>query len=158
MVGVTMLMETSFKRTYASILWLPGLWYSVPLTPKQAIDDPCFHWNLMDTHRKVCLSLLWHHCSFLLGPGVPKVLFVPSNNLFPQSCGHSVIKVHWPLTSNSPVSPKGNHPWIFIGMTDAEAETPILWPPDAKSWIIGRKTWMLGKIGGRRRRGQQRMR
>ena len=35
-----------------------------------------------------------------------------------------------------PVNPKGNQPWIFIGGTDAEAETPILWPPDEKSWLI----------------------
>ena len=35
-----------------------------------------------------------------------------------------------------PVHPKGNQSWIFIGRTDAEAETPILWPPDAKSWLI----------------------
>ena len=34
------------------------------------------------------------------------------------------------------VNPKGNQPWIFIGKTNAEAETPILWPPDAKSWLI----------------------
>ena len=35
-----------------------------------------------------------------------------------------------------PVLPKGNHSWIFIGRTDAKAETPILWPPDAKKWFI----------------------
>ena len=35
-----------------------------------------------------------------------------------------------------PVHPRGNKPWIFIGRTDVEAETPILWPPDAKSWLI----------------------
>ena len=46
---------------------------------------------------------------------------------------------------------------MFIGRTDAEAETPILWPPDAKSCSL-EKTLMLGGIGGRRRRGQQRMR
>ena len=34
------------------------------------------------------------------------------------------------------VNPKGNQSWIFTGSTDAEAETPILWPPDAKSWLI----------------------
>ena len=55
-----------------------------------------------------------------------------------------------------PVHPKGNQPWIFIGRTDAEAETPILWPPDAKNWLI-EKTLMLGKIDGGRRRGWQRM-
>ena len=37
-----------------------------------------------------------------------------------------------------PVSPKGNQPWIFIGKTDAEAETPILWPADVKNWLIGK--------------------
>ena len=46
---------------------------------------------------------------------------------------------------------------MFIGRTDVEAETPILWPPDVKNLLIG-KTLMLGKIEGRRRRGQQRMR
>ena len=55
-----------------------------------------------------------------------------------------------------PVHPKGNQSWIFIGRTDAEAETPILWPPDAKSSF--EKTLMLGKIEGRRRRKWQRMR
>ena len=50
-----------------------------------------------------------------------------------------------------PVNPKGNQSWIFIGRTDAEAEAPILWPPDAK-------TLMLRKIEGKRKRGWQRMR
>ena len=38
-----------------------------------------------------------------------------------------------------PVHPKGNQPWIFTGGTDVEAETPILWPPDAKNWLIWKK-------------------
>ena len=37
-----------------------------------------------------------------------------------------------------PVQPKGDQPWVFIGRTDAEAETPIHWPPDVKSWLIGK--------------------
>ena len=37
-----------------------------------------------------------------------------------------------------PVNPKGNQPWIFIGRSDAEAEAPILWPPDAKNWLTGK--------------------
>jgi len=40
-------------------------------------------------------------------------------------------------TEIQPVHPKGNQSWIFIGRTDAEAETPILWPPDAKNWVTG---------------------
>ena len=45
-----------------------------------------------------------------------------------------------PLDSNGikPVSPKGNQPGIFIGRTDAEAEAPIPWPPDAKNQLIGK--------------------
>ena len=56
-----------------------------------------------------------------------------------------------------PDDPEGNQPWIIIGRTDAEAETPILWPLDAKSWLTG-KDPDAGKIECRRRRGQQRMR
>ena len=41
------------------------------------------------------------------------------------------------LQGTKPVHPKGNQPWIFIGRTDAEAEAPVLWPPDAKSWLSG---------------------
>ena len=55
------------------------------------------------------------------------------------------------------VHPKGDQFWVFIGRTDVEAETPILWPPDVKTDSL-EKTLMLGGIGGRRRRGRQRMR
>ena len=55
-----------------------------------------------------------------------------------------------------PVHPIGNQFWIFHGRTDTEAETPILWPPDANNWPL-EKILMLGKIEGGRR-GQQRMR
>ena len=37
-----------------------------------------------------------------------------------------------------PVYPKGDQSWVFVGRTDVEAETPILWPPDAKNWLIGK--------------------
>ena len=56
-----------------------------------------------------------------------------------------------------PVHLKGDQSWVFTGRTDAEVATPVLWPPHAKSGLIG-KTLMLGGIEGRRRRGQQRMR
>ena len=51
-----------------------------------------------------------------------------------------------------PIYPKGNHPWIFIGRTDAKAEAPILWPPDVKNWLIGKdpdagKDWMQEEKG-----------
>ena len=54
------------------------------------------------------------------------------------------------------VNPKGGQPWIFIGRTDAEAEAPLLWPPDLKSQLSG-KDANQGKIEGKRRRRQQRI-
>ena len=56
-----------------------------------------------------------------------------------------------------PVNPKGNQSWMFIGRTGAEAETPILWPPAAKSQLI-RKDPGAGKDWGRMRRRRQSMR
>ena len=50
-----------------------------------------------------------------------------------------------------PVHPEGDQSWVFIGRTDVEAKTPILWPPHVKSWSF-EKTLILGKIEGRRRR------
>ena len=51
-----------------------------------------------------------------------------------------------------PVNPKGNQPWIFIGRTDAEAETPTFWPPDAKNWLI-RKDPDAGKDWSQEEKG-----
>ena len=61
-----------------------------------------------------------------------------------------------PLDSKyiQPVHPKGDQSWVFIGRTDVDTETPILWPSDVKSWLIW-KTLMLGKIDGRKRWVQQ---
>ena len=56
-----------------------------------------------------------------------------------------------------PIYPKGDQSWVFIGRTDAEAETPKLWPPEGRTDSF-EKTLMLEMIEGRRRRGQQRMR
>ena len=56
-----------------------------------------------------------------------------------------------------PVHPEEDQPWDFFGRTDAKAETPVLWPPHANIDSL-EKTLMLRGIGGRRRRGQQRMR
>ena len=54
------------------------------------------------------------------------------------------------------VHTKGNQSWTFIGRNDAEAETPVFWPPDAKNWLIG-KGPDAGQIECGMRRGQQRM-
>ena len=67
---------------------------TLPLTQQQATTDPCLCWRLPDTHGQVWVSLLWGHCSFLLGAGAHKFLFVTSKCLFPQffiSSGGSVL-------------------------------------------------------------------
>ena len=58
------------------------LLHSLPPTLQQATTNPCLYWRLLDTHRKVWVSLLWGH--FLLGPGAHKILSVPSKSLFPR--------------------------------------------------------------------------
>ena len=62
------------------------------------------------------------------------------------------LESHLDCEEIQPVHPKGNLPWIFIGRTDAEAEAPKLWPPDGKSWLIGKdpdvgKDWRYKKKG-----------
>ena len=52
-------------------------------------------------------------------------------------CWRRLLRVPWTVRIQ-PVNPKGNQSWIFIGRTETEAETPILWPPDAKNWLIGK--------------------
>ena len=70
------------------------LLHSVPPILKQVTMEPRLCWRLLNTHGRVWVSFLWGHCSFLLGPGAHKVLFVPSKSLFPQSCvssGGSIV-------------------------------------------------------------------
>ena len=76
-------------------------------------------------------------------------LFLMSSVVLEKTCES-------PLDSKEikPVNSEGNQSWIFIGRTDAEAETPILWPPDAKSWLIGEdpdagKDWRQEEKGTR---------
>ena len=71
---------------------MPALLHSVSPTLQQATADTHLCQRLLDIHSQVWVNLLWGHCSFLLGPGAHKVLFVPSKSLFPQFCVSSVIK------------------------------------------------------------------
>ena len=114
----------------------------------------------------VCHSVmsdsLWPHEAQQARPPCPS----PTPGVHPNPCPLS----RWchPTISSSvipfsscpqsfPVHLKGYQSWVFIHRTDVEAETPILWPPDARADSL-EKTLMLGKIEGRRRRGRQRMR
>ena len=63
----------------------------------------------------------------------------------------SLRKTKW--FNNKSVHPKGNQSWLFIGRTDVEAETPILWPPDVKCWLIW-KDPDAGKDWGQEEKGK----
>ena len=106
MVGIMMVMEISFKRTYACTVVFSapdstaGHHSPTPLLETPGHSQPSLGQSLLD------------HCSFLLGSGVHKVLFVPSKNLFPRSCRSSIIKSHLPPNSNSlgVLSPSARYP------------------------------------------------
>ena len=80
---------------------MQALLHSVTPMLQQATTDPHCSPDSWTLNGQGWVSLLWGHCSFLPGPGAHKLLFVPSKCLFPQSCGISVIKSHWPSKSNS---------------------------------------------------------
>ena len=78
-------------------------------------------------------------------------------DVFELWCWRRLLRVPWTARRSNQSILKEVSPWVFIGKTDAEAETPILWPRCARVDSL-EKTLMLGGIGGRRRRGRQRMR
>ena len=80
--------------------------------------------------------------------------WVPKNWCFWTVVLEKTLESLLDCKERQPVHPKGDQPWVFIGRTDVEAETPILSPPAAKSWLIW-KAMMLGKTEGKRRRGSR---
>ena len=64
--------------------------------------------------------------------------WVPKNRCFWTVVLEKTLESPLDCKEIKPVNPKGNQSWICIGRTDAKTETPILWPPDAKNWLIGK--------------------
>ena len=99
---------------------------------------------------KLCASISLNDVSWTIKK--PKCQRI---NAFKLKCWRRPLRVPW-TKEIQPVHPKGNQSWRVIGRADAKAETPILWPPDAKNSF--EKTLMLGKTEGGRKRGWHRMR
>ena len=83
-----------------------------------------------------------------------KVGWVPKNWCFWTVVLEKILESPLDCKEIQPVHPKGNQSWIFTGRTDAEAETPILWPPDVKNWLTGKdpdigKDWRQEENGMR---------
>ena len=99
-------------------------------------------------------STVWSHPICGICSGLPRKVC----GAFEMWCWRRLFESSLDCKEIHPVHPKGNQSWIFIGRTDAEAETPILWPPDAKNWLTGKdpdagKYWRweekgMGWLGG----------
>ena len=75
-----------------------------------------------------------------------KESWVPNNWCFWTVVLEKSLESHLDSKEIKPVNPKGNQLWIFIARTDAEAEAPILWPPDAKNWLPWRRPWCWERL------------
>ena len=112
MVGVMKIMVTSFKRSHTA-------------NPVAAHHRPTPPLETPGPNRQVLVSLLWGHCSFLLGPGVHGVLFVLSKSLFPQSCGSSGSSIVGLMATSSKARQnytkkrEREHRQLFLMNTDA---------------------------------------
>ena len=72
--------------------------------------------------------------------------WVPKNWYFQTMVLEKTLESSFDSKEIKPVNPKGSQPWILIGRTDAEAEAPILWPPDAKSWLNWKRPWCWERL------------
>ena len=75
-------------------------------------------------------------------------------DVFELWCWRRLLRVPWITRRSNPVHPKGDQSWVFTGRTDAEAETPRVWPPHVKSWLT-RKDPDAGRNWGREEKGSR---
>ena len=113
-----------------------ALLHSVPPTLQQTTADPCLCWRFLDTHRQVWVNLLWGHCSFLLGPRVCKVLFVPSKSVLHGRAtrtytglgkqtlgGHKQNFVHTRTQEKGAVTSQETNPYFPVSVQESLVET-----------------------------------
>ena len=100
-------------------------------------------WSLYYTFVSALLKYNWHATCFSCGHVWMWELdceegWAPKNWCFWTVVLEKALESPLDCKKIQPVHPKGDQSWVFIGRTDAEAETPILWPPHVKSWLIGK--------------------
>ena len=114
---------TSFKRACARAVVFSA---SDPMAG--TVIHPSLRWRLLDTHRPVWLSLLWGHCSFLLGPCAHKVLFAPF--CLPRVC----FPVLWNFCNQIPLAFKVKFPGV---------SQSLCWIPQAGKSVVGPRTFTI---------------
>ena len=99
-----------------------------------------FSWSVRATNALVCISWegtlpcpkICYFCAFW------RVILAPKNWCFWTVLLEKTLESPLDCKEIQPIHPEGDQSWVFIWRTDAEAETPVLWPPHAKSWLIGK--------------------
>ena len=115
---------------YFSSAVLNKLWFS----DSSMKLEPCGFTGIGNHSFKLfCYSLLYPYCIHYC-----KEAWTPKNRCFQTVVLEKTLESTLDSKKIKPVHPKGFQSWIFIGRTDADSEAPILWPPDAKSWLIGK--------------------
>ena len=126
MVEVRKITETSFKRSHAGTTTQCSRPCSTPrLTHASARD----YWTLIQSYGFSSSHVQMWELDY-------KESWAPKNWCFQTVLLEKTLESPLDCKEIQPVSPKGNQSWIFIGRTNAEAETPIFWPPDEKNWFI----------------------
>ena len=100
---------------------------------------------------KVCMSKWWFFPVVMYGLGSWTIKKAKHWRIGACKLWHWRRLLRLPWTATKPINPKGNQHWIFFRSTDAEAETPVFWPPDTKSQLL-RKDLKRGSVEGRKRR------
>ena len=75
--------------------------------------------------------------------------WAPKNWCFPTAVLEKALESHLGCKEIKAVDPKGNQPWVFVRRTAAEVEAPIIWPPDVKSQLIGKRLWTWQRLRAR---------
>ena len=143
-------MGKQWKQWQTLFSWAPkSLWM---VTAAMKLKDACFleaKLSLIRQHIKKQRHCFADKDPYSQSYGFPVVMSRCENwtikktecqrtDVFQLWCWRRLLKVPWTARKSNQVNPKGNQSWIFTGRTDAEAETPILWPPHAKSWLTGK--------------------
>ena len=102
--------------------------------------SPCFSTaeTSLCQHRSIYSKLWYSHSHVWMWELNYKESWAPKNWCFWTVVLEKTLDSLLDCKEIQPVHPKGDQSWVFIGRTDVEAEMPILWPPDAKSWLLGK--------------------